>query len=491
MLGFAKRRTDAAFTRLLMLFFWIRSKRKAFFRGSILISAVIAGIILMEPMNFAIREGDLSFQLAKGSLDGGRVQIPLGPIGWVNLKTHAVPINLKMNIVVDSDTLTTGQDLSDRWDSGVKRVTYDATEAFWWFIGVRVALIAWIGACVGITVSNGGKSRWNKRLARNAFIGCAGFVLIAGILLGVSYLTLDRDPEREYIGLAKDLRRGFAAAMTIGKGYSLDENWLQNLIDGAVVVADQTTTPPVDIGTSIVCASDFQGNGAGMSLLNGIVQSRGNVSAVILAGDIVQTGKYFDTYMFRSSLTFDKAKTPVWYIDGNHEDRSSDKALRKDLGYKRLDDQTMVVGGLTVMGQSDPDGLDAGFEPTEEELRNSSVDLLWKWENSATLPDIVVVHEIAQAKDVIEAAKAANQPLTVIYGHDHLVGHSSDGSVNLIDCGTSGAWGFEKIKEDPSKAYTFQILDFSSGPEPRLTGVCTIEFYGLNNGTSVRYYPIN
>lgn len=490
--SFAKRKADVAFTWLLIITLWIVRKKKAFFRGAILLSAVIAGFVLVAPMNFAIREGDLSYQLAKGSFDGGRVQIPLGPIGWVNLKTHSIPIDLKLNLVVDRNTLTTGQDLPSRVRSGTKTFTYDATNAFWWFLGTRIALVAWIGVCLGIIVSNGGRNWWNKRLARNTFIGFAGFLVLAGSLIGISYLTLNRkNPEIEYVGVAQDLQKGLAAAMIIGKGYSLDKNWLQNLIDGATIVSGQISEPSIDTGVSILCASDFQGNAAGMKLVDGIVQSKGNISAVILAGDIVQTGSYLDTYLFRNSLSFDKTKIPVWYIGGNHEDLLSDEALRKDLGFKRLDDQIATVGNLTITGESDPDGLDSGLVPTDEELQNSSIDLLWKWQSFDTPPDIVVVHQFAQANDVIEAAKAANQTLTVIYGHDHLVGHSFDGSVNLIDCGTSGAWGFDKIKKDPSTAYTFQILDFSSGPSPKLTGIWTLEFYGLNNGTSVRYYPIN
>ena len=492
MYNFAKRKVDAAFTWLLIIPIWTWHKKKAFFRGAILLSAVVAGFVLVAPMNFAVREGDLSYQLAKGSLDGGRVQIPLGPIGWVNLKTHAVPINLKLNLVVNRNTLTTGQDLPGRVRSGTKTFTYDATNAFWWFLGTRIALVAWIGICLGITVSNGGRNWWNKRLARNTFIGFAGFLMLAGSLIGISYLTLNRkNPQVEYVGVAQDLRKGLAAAMIIGKGYSLDKNWLQNLIDGATIVSGQISEPSIDTGVSILCASDFQGNAAGLKLIDGIVQSKGNISAVILAGDIVQTGSYFDTYLFRNSLTFDKTKIPVWYVDGNHEDQLSDEALRKDLGFKRLDDQMVTVGNLTITGESDPDGLDSGLVPTDEELQNSSIDLLWKWQNFATSPDVVVVHELAQAKDVIEVTKADNQPLTVIYGHDHIAKHSTDGSVNLIDSGTGGAWGFEKIKENPSTVYSFQILDFSSGLNPKLTGVWTLEFYGLNNGTSVRYYPIN
>lgn len=493
MLAFAKRRAEAALTWLLIIPVWLTYKKKACFKAFVFLSAGLAFMILVLPMNFAIREGDLSFQLAKGSLDGGRVQIPLGPAGWINLKTHAVPINLKVNLVVDRTILTSGQDLPDRVHTGIQRFTFDATEALWVFLGARLFLIGWIGACLGITISNGGRNWWNKKLLRNALIGAFVLVLIALGLIGISYLTLDRTPDKEYVGVSKDLEEGISALMVIGEGYSLGDNWFQNIIDGTVVVASQLNSPPEEVGTTIVCGSDFQGNAAGMEVVDGLVQDRGNISAVILAGDIVQTGHYLDTYTFRNSLTFDKTKTQVGYVDGNHEDASSDKALREDLGYKRLDDQDMVVGNLTIMGQSDPDGLDAGFEPSEEELENSSLDLLWRWQNAPATPNIVVVHELAQAKDIIEAAKKANQPLTVIYGHDHQVGHSSDGSVNLIDCGTSGAWGFEKIKKDPNEAYTFQILNFSAGPNPKLTGITTLEFYGLepDSGYRIQKYTIN
>lgn len=485
MLSFAKRKARVALTGLHSISIWLKSNEKAGFRLFILLTAVLAGMVLVMPMNFGIREGDLSYQLAKGSLDGGHVQIPLGPAGWLNYHTHVVPINLKLNLVLDRENLTTGQDLPERFNSGYKRFRYDAVEAFVIFIITRIGLIVWIGVAVGITVSNGGRRWW-----KNAIIGAICFGLLSGGLIAVSFLSLNRHPELECVGLSQDLRTGFRAVMTLSKNYPLDKNLLQNLVDGAAVVAGQMSETTDDTGTSILFASDFQGNSAGMKLLDGIVRSKGNISAVVIAGDIVQSGEYFDTYLFKHSISFDKAKTPIWYIDGNHENWSSDEAL-KDLGYQRLDNQLVSIGDVTVIGQSDPDGLDIGLKPTELELHNSSIALADRYKRYSVAPNIVVVHELAQAKDTIEAAKITHRPLTIVYGHDHLIGHSSDGLVNLIDCGTSGAWGFEKINKDPKTPYTFQILDFSSGPNPKLTGVWTLVFYGLNDGTSVRYYPIN
>ena len=494
MLSFAKRRLKAALTGLRNVPAKVKSKKKVLakvcFKLSVFFVAVFLGMVLMEPMNFQVREGDLSYQLARGSRDGGHVQIPLGPAGWINYRTHAVPVNLKLNLVLRRD-LTTGQDLPQTVQKGFKNFKLDAVKAFYIFLAFRVLLIVGIGFAAGISISNGGE-KWIRRALRNAAIGAFCLFAIASVLTVISYATLDRKPDAEYIGLSQDMRSAYRSIMTVSQNYALDKNLLQNMVEGASVVAGQITGPTNKPGTNILFASDFQGNSAGMSVANGIVHSyAGKISAIVLAGDITLTGSQFDTYLFRNSL-HNIGDIPVYFIGGNHEDASSMNALQV-LGFKSLDGQIANVNGLTMIGQSDPDAFDASFVPTETELQNSSDTLVNTWQSIPKPPNIVVVHEITQSEATVKSAKDSEQSLVVVNGHTHKVGHSTDGSVNLIDCGTSGADGFSVINDNPHTAYTFQILEFSSGLNPRLTGIWTLEYYGLNRDSEkdMHYYPIN
>ncbi len=330
--SFAKRNFKAALAGLRNVSAKIKSntkKLKADMRLIALLIALVSAMILVAPMNFQVREGNLTYQLAMGSTDGGYVEFSLGPAGSLEYHTHAVPVNLKMNLVLRNN-LTNNQSLTNTFNSGVKRFKLDAVKAFYYFLASRILLIAVIGLAVGVIRSNGGK-HWVRQTFKNALRWATCFLVITGVLVSISYFTLDRTPEAKYTGLV----------------------------------------------------------------------------------------------------------------------------------------------------------------PTPDELQVQSESLAKSWVKYTNPPNVLVVHNIAQAQSVIDIAKSTKQYLTVVYGHDHKVGHKIDGLISLIDCGTGGASGFDEIGRNPNSSYSFQILEFSSGSLPVLTGVTTLGFDGLNGSSSVTYDPIN
>ena len=86
--------------------------------------------------------------------------------------------------------------------------------------------------------------------------------------------------------------------------------------------------------------------------------------------------------------------------------------------------------------------------------------------------------------------KGSGLPLTVVYGHDHVASVKRDGTVTLVDAGTSGASGYLTLGQEGSPPYTFQILDFSREPEPRLLSVTTMSYEGLYGKSTATYTPI-
>jgi predicted phosphodiesterase len=261
-------------------------------------------------------------------------------------------------------------------------------------------------------------------------------------------------------------------------------------VDGAVILNGQMNNlddrNPSRRGTQILVASDIHDNVVGMQIVNQLVSTADDFSAVILAGDITNGGYSWESHIYDDILNTDKV--PVYFVGGNHENAPAMKTFQQ-MGYKLLGSKEVSINGVTVIGQSDPTAYTSSLVATPKQLLDSSESLDGVWYSYAKLPDVVVVHELAQAHDVIDMAKSYKQNLTVVYGHDHVVGHKTDGTVTQVDSGTGGASGLDGVSR--GVPYTFQILDFSSGPNPRLTAVLTLQFYDLTHIKSVVLYPIN
>jgi predicted phosphodiesterase len=458
--------------------------------GCFLVSVYLFGwamFIQLPPMQFALPQGNLSYQLATGSISGGYTQFSLGPIGSVNFRTHAVPINLKMNLVLNRD-ITTGQDLPSTYKSKFSSFKYGAANAFYVFLVLRVIAIALIGFATGMAISwsRGHWFRW--RIVKWSIV-C--FVVPALVLIGISYLTLDRTPKSSYTGqIAQDLSKTIPYFENIATGYHLPVNMLQNFVNGAVILSDQMNSldasKAAGTGTQILVASDIHDNVVGMQIVNQLVNTTDDFSAVILAGDITNGGYSWEAHLYDGSLNIGKKK--VFFDGGNHENAGAMQAFQQ-MGYKLLGSQEVNIGGVTVIGQSDPTAYDSGLVATPTQLESSSESLAGDWYSYPDTPKVVVVHELAQAKEVIELAKANKRSLTVVYGHDHTASVKTEGTVTLVDCGTGGASGLDGVSR--GTVYSYQILDFSSGPNPRLTAVLTLQFYSLKHAKSAVLYPIN
>jgi len=491
MFSFARRRTKAALTRLRNVPNSVRANKKALtkfgFRLFVFMFAIAMGMLLVAPEEFSIQQGSLSYQLAPGSISGGYVQFSLGPIGSVNFHTHAVPINLKMNLVLNKD-ITDGQDLRSTIKSDVKNFSFDAVNAFVLFLVFRVLIIAVIGLAAGITLSNGGEHWFKMKYAK---WGVVCFVTSALVLIGISYLTLNRTPDISYTGeIAQDLSRVAPYIEKVANGYGLKKNLLQNFVEGAVILNNQMDSHQDPVGVRILAVSDTHDSTAGMQMAGQIVNNKefGDISAIILAGDITNAGYSWEAHLFDGSLNI--GNVPIYFVGGNHESAPAMKTFQQ-MGYRLLGDQPVSIGDVSVMGQSDPTAYSSELVATTTQLSASSESLAGTWNSTLNPPDVVVVHESSQAQGVVNLAKTENRYVTVIYGHDHVVGHTTEGPVNLVDCGTGGASGLDGVSR--GTAYTYQILDFSSGTTPRLTSITTVEFYGLdpNSPYKIVKYSIN
>jgi len=446
--------------------------------------------MLTTSSSYRVAEGQLTYRISP-SWHGGFVELPLGPAGMVSFKAYKTPVNLRMDLVLNKD-LINGQSLADAWDSGVATFKPNAISAFYDFLFWRFFWLVLIGAAVGIEVTNGGK-KWLMRLARNVVIWAGIFALVAIVFAGVAYKTLDRTPEAKYTGPIAQFPKVVNLIKKIGSDYKVGKNVLQNVIDGLTYVTYQIDNQPYadisDPRTRILIVSDVHDNLLGMKLAKDLLESKDpeRFDAAILAGDITNFGTSVEARAFANQIT---SQIPIYMIGGNHED-SPAMATFQRMGYEILEGVPIHIGSLSVLGYSDPLASSYLIDSNEIMLEEYSRDMASWWNNYVSRPHVLVVHDIRQAEGIIEQAKKDQSDLTVVFGHDHLTSITQEGTVNLIGCGTAGASGFDEIGRNPDSPYSFQILDFSQGPNPKLLMVTTLSYEGQSGKLTAIYTPIN
>ena len=151
----------------------------------------------------ASADGLVTFQLAP-SWPGGKVIMPLGPAGVLQLATHHTPVNLKLDFTLNDSVPSVSE--AQALLSGLPGLRPDAVAAFYSFLESRIPWLLLLGALAGVLVANGGR-RWLRRTLLHALYGVGLVALLTAAFVGVTLLTFDSTPAVQYQGLAKNLPR--------------------------------------------------------------------------------------------------------------------------------------------------------------------------------------------------------------------------------------------------------------------------------------------
>jgi len=462
--------------------------------GAIFLLLVVVWL-LAQPKVSTIGQGELSYQLAIPRDGRGKVELNLGPAGVAEFYTHKTPVGIKMNLVLGKDP-TNNQTPEEMIKSITREFEPDAIREFTWFMATRIILLILLGMLIGVLISNGGGS-WGKRMAWNAF-DFGVIVIVATIIFSqVTYSTLDRSPKVKYTGYAaKYMPVILDIIRQPSGGFKIAAGSLDNSIGGMQTANRQAKRPRLAYEqnelTRILAISDVHDNFYGIALAESILDGDfGQFSAVLLTGDIADFGQAFEADLFKGFANrMRKAQIPVLYVNGNHESVRAMTEFEK-LGFKSLNQQTAQVNGLELFGADDPQSISDNMASDEAvlEANSKSIAVMWSEFGSDT-PQVMAVHDLAQAEAVIELAKQSKQELTVVFGHNHKTSAETDGTVNLIGCGTAGASGFRAVGDDSDSQYSYQILEFSQSSDPALVAVTTLEYKGLNESFTFTYRPV-
>jgi len=451
---------------------------------------LLAGVLVQvfAPGTYRVSEGLVTFQL-EPSWPGGRVIMPLGPAGVLELHTHHTPVDLKLDFAL-SDSVPTVSEAKALLE-GLPTIRPDAVAAFNSFLETKIPWLLLFGAMAGVLVANGGR-RWLRRTLLHALYGIILVSLATGVFVGVTLLTFDRTPSVQYQGLAKNLPRVIEMVREVTADSPASQRGIEDLVRGMETVAGQLDVAAhsgarADVAR-VLLASDVHDNVVGMRLASSLVRDPAEpFSFVMLGGDLTNRGLAPEAQLFTGQ--FSSGSLPVLMVGGNHEDTPAMRVFEK-AGYRLLDGETATLDGVTVYGLTDPKAWSIVATPDPAQVKAAGEAALERWKTMDPAPQVLLVHELDEARPIIDWAKQHKQPLTVAYGHDHVAGVRRDGLVTLVDAGTGGASGYLDLAHDPNLPYTFQILDFSRGPRPRLVAVTTMSYTGLGGKSTATYTPI-
>ncbi len=466
-----------------------------------LVLVVAGGLLeLQAAVDYRVPAGSVSFRV-RPAWPGGHLILPLGPAGELSLRTHHTPVDVVMDYRLPSQTAAL---LGGASGDDVPRLEGGAREAFSRYLLSRVPWLLLVGAAAGLLVA--GHQTRRRRLWGIAG-GAAAALLLGGALVLASFATLDRSPAVRYSGLASKVPSvlPLLRALSTGGDQSDRLSRLQDFLDGLESVATQLTNEPRRTARAgvvrLLLASDIHDNVFGARAAARLAAGGGEpVDAVLLAGDVTDRGSAQEAQLFLR--VFGPRPWPVLFVGGNHEDAPALRVFRR-AGFHILNDTTVSVAGVTVLGASDPVAAQPQVASDVAELTAAGIRLDALWRLQHPRPQVVLVHDVRQAADTIASAQAAGAALVVAYGNDHVAGVSSDDGVVQVDAGTAGASGYEAIGasspspsppaglEPPASSrdvYTYQLIDFSRTASPHLVGVTTVSYAG-GGRTVVTYTP--
>jgi predicted phosphodiesterase len=454
--------------------------------AALVVLIVVASAALLAPASYRVPTGTVDFSLDP-AWPGGRLVLPLGPAGVLSLRTHRAPVDVVVDYRVSGDV--SSLDEAEQVVEELPTVQKSARDAFRRFLWSRLAPLMLLGAAAGTLIAGGVRRRW-QHLAAGAALGLLVCGALGLVLVGVVLGTVDETPDVEYSGLAQNVPRLLPLVRRLQATGGGGMERLQAYVDGLEIVAAQLAgdgaRPAREHVTRLLVVSDMHLNAYGVRLASRLAAGEGSpVDAVVLAGDMTNFGRKVEARLFVDSL--DSAGAPVLMVGGNHEDTPA-MTVFDEAGYELLELDTARIDDVAVYGVSDPLAYLPAVEADAVVLERQSAELAESVKALADLPQVLVVHDVRQAEGVVDWCLENDAPLTVVFGNDHLPSISREGPVHLIDAGTGGASGYERIGAQRGDWYTFVLLDFARADEGGLVAITTLA-YSIDGRSRVEYLP--
>ncbi len=441
----------------------MRSDRLGLVRGIALRTVLLLGVLfagsrLVAPVVLAIPSGELQIRVVP-RLPGGRLIVPLGPLGKISWRVDRAPLDIEANLLIDAKA--TALPDADDIDLGRLRSEFLRTKLLWVLLfGMAAGLLAVQGTGVRRAVAAAG--------------GAAAALGVVTFLAALTVLTFDENrlADPRYQGPVRDVPRIVQLIKEIRRDFPGAKRNIAEAVEGLARLRRELLAgePRSDEPTiRLLLVSDLHNNPVGLLIAERLVKEFA-VAGVLDAGDFSERGTAIEGELF---ARFGSLGVPYVIAPGNHEDDAALQRVSQIPNVTVLGEQkTATVEGLTIAGAEDPNARVIDADPRNDRADRLVPELCESLRSRAAGASIVLVHDPRIGECAAADAEAAVRSLVFAWGHLHKPVFQERGSVVSVSPGTSGAAGIKTSKDRP---YGFALLEFDRATKLPLS-VCLFAF---------------
>ena len=402
----------------------------------------------------------------------GTTDLAVPPLGAVRARTHIAPVTLGIELrqvdvleIVGSAGDQDPRALDDPFELIEAQVRDDIGPALLQLAVRMLALSSLVGA--GAALAFPGR-RSIRRIGLGAVIGPATIILML-VPAAATYDAGAFDRSPELVGELGSAPQLLARVGSLETRFGSVESRVRVLSAKIADLYSATITEDIvsaDGEVVLLHVSDLHLNTVGLALARQLAHSF-DVDAVIDTGDITSFG--FEPESAFLDL-FEGFGVPYYLVAGNHDSAAVRARLADNPDITLLDGDMVDVGGVTILGMSDPTDTALRRVPraTLDRTYRSQFD-----QTSALVeqeqPDLLMVHNPVQARPVYSKVP------TVAAGHLHTSRlEVVDGTIVAI-VGSSGATGVGDLLVESTNDYEFELLRYRDG---RLVAVDRLRLEG-------------
>jgi len=434
---------------------WGRRARVAFFG----LAGAMVGLALLGRVQADVGPFDATVS-ARPSLTS-RTTVRLAPLGTIVLDTHDWPMSLELRAdqigLQEAKRIANHPEAVDRLGDDVADDVHDALIR----LAIRCTLVAVAGGLLGALAA---RASWRSGLAGAS----AGIVLVATIGGGTA-ATFDANAvaEPRYTGLLT------AAPAAVGDVQSIIERFgeyraqLSELVSNVVTLylaaESLPTFEPGDDTIRVLHVSDVHLNPQAFDLMEQLIDQFG-VDVVADTGDLTDWGTEPEGRLVEE---IGRLEVPYVWVRGNHDSRSTQRAVADQPNAVVLDGDAATVAGLRFWGIGDPRYTPNKDQNTdiehEREVASANAPNVAAKLNGDELGtdkpevDVVLIHDARGAADL-----GGRVPL-VLAGHAHKVRvtHLGDDDETLVLTeGSTGGAGLRGLQGEEPHALAASVLYF-------------------------------
>lgn len=378
--------------------------------AAVLIAVLVGGWLgLLLGGNVSVPIGPVQAQLSIRPWPTGDTVVHIAPLGDVTFDTHDGPLRVQASverirpqaarrIVQHPQSLTgLGNRVVDDLRGAVIRLVVKAT----------VSAVA--GAALFALVVY--RRRW---WLVGGSAGAALAVVIASGIVGYATFNPKSIEEPRYTGLLASAPRVVGSVEHLTKNFSQYRKELARLVTNVSqiygVTSKLTVYEPKRDTIRVMHVSDLHLNPAAWNVMHSVAQQF-KVNVIIDTGDLVDNGTSVENKFVRAISSFD---VPYVYVRGNHDSRSTQKAVASEPNAVVLNGTVKEAAGLRIFGAGDP-----RFTPG-------------KLTHNAKRKDQV---EQAAGLQLAERLRAANKPADIVAFHEPVEARTLDGYAPLLLAG--------------------------------------------------------